>query len=378
MKYLSSLFKTLKIPIICLITLVLCLALIGCSSVNISVGNSTGGSSTGNSGTSSSTSSDGSSSRIVGAGAQGVQVFVEPDAGDTVITNAIAGAKKTVLLEMYLLTERKVINALEEAANRGVDVRVMLEQHPYGSGSASPTETLDRLKAAGVNAQSTSPAFALTHEKGMVIDGDTTYIMTANFTASALGSGSYTKNREYGIIDTNTQDVQEVTNIFNADWNRTPPVLHDSNLVVSPINSRTAFTTLINSTHKTLLIEAEEMQDSEIEQAIVNAAQRGVKVQVILPSASSSPSSDTTGDSNSEGINAISRAGIQIEEDPRLYMHAKIIIADGQRAFVGSENISTASLEHNRELGILVSDQNVLNTLQQTFQQDWGDSRSVA
>ena len=260
------------------------------------------------------------------------------------------------------------------AVHRAGIVQVMLEQHPYGSGSVSPTQTLDRLKAAGVKAQATNPAFALTHEKGMVIDGNTAYIMTANFTLSALGGGSYTKNREYGIIDTNAQDVQAVTTIFNADWNRRTPQIHDPNLVVSPVNSRTAFTSLINSAHKTLLIEAEEMQDSSIEQAIVNAGQHGVKVQIILPS----PGSSSSGDSNSNGIRAISHPGIQIEEDPHLYMHAKIIIVDGQRAFVGSENISTASLEQNRELGILVSDQNVLGTLQQTFQQDWNASHNIA
>jgi cardiolipin synthase A/B len=361
-----------RTPIICLLLFILGIALIGCNSVNISVGNSMGSSSANGSGFVGSTTS--SSSNSIGSGVQGVQVFVEPDAGDSVITSAIAGAKKTILLEMYLLTERKVISALEDAANRGVDVQVMLEQHPYGSGSASPTQTLDRLKAAGVKAQVTNPAFALTHEKGMVIDGSTAYIMTANFTLSALGGGSYTKNREYGIIDTNAQDVQAVTTIFNADWTRSTPQIHDPNLVVSPVNSRSTFTSLINNAHQTLLIEAEEMQDSSIEQAIVNAGQRGVKVQIILPS----PSSSSSGDSNSNGIRAISHPGIQIEEDPHLYMHAKIIIVDGQRAFVGSENISTASLEQNRELGILVSDQNVLGTLQQTFQQDWNASRSIA
>lgn len=66
-----------------------------------------------------------------------------------------------------------------------------------------------------------------------------------------------------------------------------------------------------------------------------------------------------------------------MKEDPQFYMHAKIIVVDGQKAFVGSENISTASLEHNRELGIIVGDQNVLSTLQQTFQQDWQNSQAV-
>jgi cardiolipin synthase A/B len=332
-------------------------------------------SSTGNSGT---TDTSSPSSGTLSPGVQGVRVFVEPNDGDRVITSAIAGAKKSILLEMYLLTERKVISALEEAAQRGIDVRVMLEMHPYGSGSISPRETLDRLQAAGVKAEGTNPSFALTHEKGMVIDGSTAYIMTSNFTASALGSSSYTENREYGIIDNNGQDVQAVSTIFNADWNRTSPQINDSNLVVSPVNSRSAFEALIKSARKTLLIEAEEMQDSDIEQAIVSAQQRGVKVQVILPSPSSSSSSDSTGDSNSSGISTISSAGVQVKEDPRLYMHAKMMLVDGQRAFVGSENISTASLERNRELGILVSDKGVLSTLQQTFQQDWSDSQTVS
>ncbi len=138
------------------------------------------------------------------------------------------------------------------------------------------------------------------------------------------------------------------------------------------MNSRSEFTSLINSAHHTLLIEAEEMQDSNIEQAITGAAQRGVHVQVILPAPSGS-----SADSNSSGIDTIKQAGVQVREDSRLYMHAKIIVVDGQKAFVGSENISTQSLDRNRELGIIISDQGVLNTLQQTFQQDWGDSQSV-
>lgn len=301
----------------------------------------------------------------IGMGTQGVQVFVEPETGSNVITQAIATAKQSVWLEMYLLTDRSVIRALEEAAHRGVDVRVMLEMHPFGGGS--PTKTLDLLSAAGVKTKSTSPDFALTHEKSMVLDGSTAYIMTCNFTLSALGKGKSLKNREYGIIDTQPQDVQGVLDIFNADWNRTPASLNDPNLVVSPLNSRNDLTALINNAHVALSIEAEEMQDTAIEQALTNAARRGVQIRVILPAAQSS----TSEDSNSSGITAIKQGGIQVKEDRQLYMHAKILVVDKTQAFVGSENISTASLDKNRELGILVSDQQVLATLQQTFQEDW-------
>jgi phosphatidylserine/phosphatidylglycerophosphate/cardiolipin synthase-like enzyme len=271
---------------------------------------------------------------------------------------------------MYLLTERHVINALQEAAHRGIDVRVMLEEHPYGGGSISPIQTLDRLKAAKVNAKTTSPHFALSHAKMMLIDANTVYIMTANFTSAGLGGSRTAKNREYGIIDTHMQDVQAIIDIFNADWNRTEAHFNNPNLVVSPVNARAAFTSLINSTQKTLLIEAELMRDNGIVQALVDAAKRGVNVRAILPARRSS-----SGINNNDGIRTIKQGGVQIRELSQLYMHAKIIVADGQRAFLGSENISTASLERNRELGIIVSDQKVLDTLQQTFWHDWNTSQ---
>src|SRR2546423_641562 len=147
----SSSQKTSIISITAFIALLLCILLSGC----------TGNISTNGSG-------DNSGPTSIGSGVQGVQIFVEPDAGEHSITDAIANAKKSVWLEMYLLTDRNVIRALEEAANRGVDVRVMLEPHPFGGGG-SPARTMDQMKAAGAKVEASDPSFALTHEKGMII-----------------------------------------------------------------------------------------------------------------------------------------------------------------------------------------------------------------
>src|SRR5260370_18254227 len=122
----------------------------------------------------------------VGFGVQGVQVYVEPDDGERVITNAIRNAQKSIWLEIYILSDRNVIRTLEEAANRGLDVRVMLEPHPVGGGP-SPSRTMDTLSAAGIKVKSTDPNFPLTHEKGIIINGTTAFIMTSNFSRSALG-----------------------------------------------------------------------------------------------------------------------------------------------------------------------------------------------
>ncbi len=304
-----------------------------------------------------------------GPGVNGVQLFIEPTAGEQVILNAINGAQRSIDLEIYLLTDTSVIHALEQAASRGLTVRVMLEPHPYGGGS--PDRTMQELSAYGVITRYTSPAFTLTHEKAMIIDSRSAYIMTCNFTRSALGGSSSTTNREYGIIDALPADVSSVSAIFDADWNRATYAPDDANLVVSPVNARSGLLDLLNGAHSSLIIEAEEMQDSAIEQALVAAQQRGVAVMVILPTPSGS------NDPNASGITTLDQGGVQVREDPKLYMHAKMFVVDGQEAFVGSENFSTASLDQNRELGVLVADPQVLSTLQTTFQQDWSDSQSV-
>src|SRR5207244_611926 len=95
-------------------------------------------------------------------------------------------------------------------------------------------------------------------KKGMIIDNSTAYIMTSNFSRAALGSYSGSSgfsNREYDIVDSDPPDVQAVAAIFQADWDRATAHFNDPNLVVSPINARNAFITLINSAHSTLLVE---------------------------------------------------------------------------------------------------------------------------
>jgi phosphatidylserine/phosphatidylglycerophosphate/cardiolipin synthase-like enzyme len=53
------------------------------------------------------------------------------------------------------------------------------------------------------------------------------------------------------------------------------------------------------------------------------------------------------------------------------YEHAKMMIADGQRAFIGSVNFSTASTTNARELGIFFDDPASIAMISQAFEQDW-------
>jgi phosphatidylserine/phosphatidylglycerophosphate/cardiolipin synthase-like enzyme len=72
-----------------------------------------------------------------GPGISGVQFFVEPQAQAAPVLAAIRGATHSIWIEMYLFTNLDVIYALEDAAHRGVDSRVLLEMNPYGDGDVS-------------------------------------------------------------------------------------------------------------------------------------------------------------------------------------------------------------------------------------------------
>src|SRR5579872_2909557 len=61
-------------------------------------------------------------------------IFVQPGAHTAPVLNLIRSARQSIRLEVYLLTNRTVIGALQTAEQRHVDVRVMLEQHPFGGG----------------------------------------------------------------------------------------------------------------------------------------------------------------------------------------------------------------------------------------------------
>ncbi len=298
----------------------------------------------------------------LGPGVRDVRFFVEPDAGVKPVTSAIAAATHSVWVEVYLLTDGRVIAALEDARHRGVDVRVMLEQHPYGFDVVAPQRTLQTLTTAGIRAKFANSAYTYTHAKMLIVDEATLFVLTANLSQSALGGSSLGRNREFGVIDTHGEDVAEAAAIFLADWNRTQPVLHDTNMVVSPVNSRAKITALIASAQTSLLIEDEEMYDTSSEDGLIAAARRGVRVRLILPGSTDIEAAD---------VARLKAGGVQLVYVSAPFIHAKVIVADGRLAFVGSENFSSTSFDENREVGLLLSDTTALATITTTYERDW-------
>jgi phosphatidylserine/phosphatidylglycerophosphate/cardiolipin synthase-like enzyme len=294
------------------------------------------------------------------AGAQSVQLIVLPDDDETVIADRIAKARERVLMKIYLLTDTRVIDALKQAKASGADVKVMIEEDPFGGSTAART-AFNNLKKAGIDVKYASPAFRYTHEKSYVID-DEVIIMTANATRTSV-----TRNREFGIVRDDAGDVAEVAKAFDADWNRAVFRPQSNTLVWSPVNSRDRISALIRSATKTLDVYAAATKDNGILEELANAAQRGVKVRVLI----SPPRGEEAQNESDEDLDYLAKSRVDVRLLKSPYVHAKVFVADESLAFVGSINITTTSLDLNRELGILVGDANALRRLERTFQGDW-------
>lgn len=299
--------------------------------------------------------------QVLGATAN-LQLFTEPESNRTFLLQALDSAQKEILIEVYLLSDKQVISSLDNAENRGVSVKVMLEQHPVGSGSIN-TKTYHTLQQDGVPVAWTNPSFALTHEKAVIIDNKEVFVLSQN-----LSTSSFTKNREYDVEDTNAIDVAEARTIFIDDWQRQSVSLPaETDLLVSPVNARSSLEALLSSATTSITIEVEDIDDPQIMSLLIGKA-KTMLVEIITPSLSQLGS-------NANALRQLKLGGVQVKTLSSPYIHGKCIVVDKQKAYVGSINLSTQSMDENRELGILVSQSDLVQQLATTFAQDWSTAQ---
>lgn len=305
-----------------------------------------------------------------------LELFKQPEAGVRPLIDVIDGAKRSIDLKIYMMSMSgpagEVVSALQRAARRGVAVRVMAEPFPYLPESTARAggynaEAVRALLSAGAKVMYSRPEFRYTHEKSLVVDGETTVVMTMNITKS-----SFTSNREFGIIDRRPRDVEFVSRLFQADWvGEEPLVPINPNIVVSPSNAREQLAALVAGAQHSLVIESNSLKDPALVALAAMRARGGADVKVLVAASRDKESDYST-------WRYLREAGIsQIRFLEKPYLHAKLIVADGVKAYVGSENLTTNSLDRNRELGILVDDPAIVGELVRTSAADWLLARSL-
>lgn len=299
-----------------------------------------------------------------------MHVYVEPNAGVTPIVRLIQSARKEVNLEVYFLSDRKILDALHAAEARGVHVRIILEKKPYKMPAWKVQKEKQEAVATGAAFKWAPYRFtshgyhwAFMHEKA-ICTASTCEIGSPNF-----GWSDFHRNRDYMVVTSNPTIVKAANSVFNADWTRThAPEWAHRVLVLSPGTSQQQILSVIHQPGP-IDIESEELGDDRA--ALEAIAAKGHDVRIILPASISSK--------DRKNAQWLESHGVQVRLMPvkPLYDHAKMICTNNE-AFIGSENLSEVSLMDNREMGLILHNSGNLQVLRDTFARDWENSAPLS
>jgi cardiolipin synthase len=297
-------------------------------------------------------------------------LVVLPDDSAQPILDAIHGATKSLRIKMFVFSDPTLLQAVIDAQHRGVKVRVMLNP-ARRSGEAENEESRKALTEANVEVIDSNPAFDLTHEKSMVVDDRAAFVKSLNWETKNL-----TGTRDYAVITDDKREVSEITDCFEADWSRKSfdPGEH-AHLIWCEGNGRNKIAEFIDQAKHTLFLQNERYQDAIIIEHLVRAKVRGVKVHVMAR-----PPHTLKKEKLVEGVGGLrimDDVGIKVHKLKHLKLHAKMLLADGVRAIIGSINLAPGSFDSRRELAIEVRDEDVIERLDKIARHDWENSHPL-
>jgi cardiolipin synthase A/B len=297
-------------------------------------------------------------------------LIVLPDDSARPILEAIDRARKSLRIKMFIFTDPAVLQAVIAAKKRGVSVRIMLNP-ARRSGESENADSRKLLAAAGVDVLDSSPQFDLTHEKSMVVDDETAFVMSFNWEPKDL-----TETRDYAVTTTARHEVAEVMECFDADWDRKPfTPREDSHLIWCVGNGRQRIGQFIDQAKHTLWLQNERYQDPAIIERLVRARERGVKVHIMAR-----PPHKLKKEKLLEGVGGLrilDDVGVKVHKLKGLKLHAKLLLADDVRGIVGSINLAPGSFDSRRECAIEVRDADVVDRLHDVTRADWKNSHPL-
>ncbi|SIR29452.1 MULTISPECIES: phospholipase D-like domain-containing protein [Acidiphilium] len=289
-------------------------------------------------------------------------ISICPQSGPAPVIRFIEDARVTLGINVYYLASKPVLRAIKADVRRGVKTYVIVDGEPYGISRSLVSRELAHLRATGAHVHVAPKRFEgryrFDHAKYAVSHGEV-LIGSANWDASA-----FHHDRDYIDRTASPALVAALERIFRADWFNLPAGdqgrTSAPTLVVSPGAEPTLARVIDQSGH--VDIEAEELGDDP---PIIRAIEaKGPDARIIFPM--------TLSRSDRDRVAALQRHGVHVGFLPKhpVYLHAKMIVGS-QAAFIGSQNFSRASLNANREIGIILYSGRDRAALRRQFEIDW-------
>ncbi len=308
-----------------------------------------------------------------------VQALHDGDRAYPAMLDAIGAARERVCLSSYIFNSdtvgRRFVDALADAADRGCDVRVLVD----GVGEFYGWPRISKLlRKRGVRAERFGPPSLLppslqlnlrNHRKILTVDGRVSFAGGMNISAGNVSTGD---GSGHAIRDIHFRFDGPVTSqldrAFFEDWEQatgeTPPALPDPVAGTGDALCRAVtdgpgrdmfklaaiFIGAVSLARRRLTIVTPYfLPPRPLSGALVAAALRGVDVTVILPERNNQPLAHWA---SRNMLWELLRWGVKCYYQPGPFPHTKLFMVDHHYAVIGSSNIDPRSLRLNFELGV--------------------------
>lgn len=328
----------------------------------------------------------------------------------------IRGAKQSIDLEQFYIYNQSgqalepVLNAIRDAAGRGVKVRLIVDSKFFKTYPQEPTAL---ASVPGIEVKVIDFKSGIQHAKYFVVDGVNTYAGSANFDWLAL-----THIHEIGLHFVDRDISQGLVSVFNIDWAMAAPLkpgaalsvagvepvrpsgkLPQMELIASPpskipsgmTETISELTKLMDSARNTLRVQVYQYSVKansgkgkwlNLDSALRRAAQRGVKVQLMVDNVAMKNSAPElralASVPNVEVRTVIIPEWSGGHLDYARLIHSKYLTVDGSSAWVGSENWSEGYFTDSRNVGIILQSEALSGQLDQIFDRVWTSAYAKA
>ena len=321
------------------------------------------------------------------------------------VLEKIKSAKEFVFIEFFIVSDgilmKRFFDIISQKLREGVDVRLIYDD--MGSHKTLSHKTKKRLKEMGVKLMAFNrlvPLFSIglnyrDHRKIIVIDGKIAYTGGCNFADEYIN-----EKRLYGYwkdagIRLSGDAVDGFTFIFLRQWEFLSKKSEDyspylgkadgkpSDSVVipyadgldfdSPI-SKTAYENIISSAEERIYIMTPYfILEDTLTNLIINKAQSGVDVAIILPGV---PDKSFVYGVSKNNAEKLLKYGVKIYYMKNSFVHSKLVLTENA-VIVGSINMDLRSFYQQFECAVYTNDEKTMSAVHFDFLETFRDAELV-
>ena len=261
------------------------------------------------------------------------KVVIEPAERRAAVLRVIRGARRRLALTIFRCNDADVLDAVEAAVERGVEVDVLLTRRARGWRRRLDRLRL-RLERMGVRVTRHGARTTKHHAKYAVADRGPLLVASFNLTRKC-----FSRTCDFGVITWDPVAVADAWRLFEADLARQRlPAPRSSRLVIGPEAAAPAVHALLAAARRHIRILDHKLDDPRVKRILRQKARDGVRVEHVA-------------------TRVVGRHDA----------HGKLTIVDGRVALVGSLALSASSLALRRELSLLVHEPSAVRRLEAFF-----------